>query len=76
MIQVIKQVSTNYKTPMCLFQASYGTSMLQVVRETYLDEELRNDLIAMANELKIPVDSGLTMCADDFYEGEIKTTYD
>ncbi|KAL6725594.1 hypothetical protein Aduo_007635 [Ancylostoma duodenale] len=40
-----------------------------VGRETYLDEGLRNDLIAMANEMKIPVDTGYTMCADDFYEG-------
>ncbi|KIH57903.1 putative uridine phosphorylase [Ancylostoma duodenale] len=39
-----------------------------VGRETYLDEGLRNDLIAMANEMKIPVDTGYTMCADDFYE--------
>ncbi|KAL6725593.1 uridine phosphorylase [Ancylostoma duodenale] len=44
----------------------------RVVRETYLDEGLRNDLIAMANEMKIPVDTGYTMCADDFYEGQMR----
>ncbi|EPB80345.1 uridine phosphorylase [Ancylostoma ceylanicum] len=44
----------------------------RVVRETYLDEGLRNELIAMANEMKIPVDSGFTMCADDFYEGQMR----
>uniref|UniRef100_A0A7I5E9I9 PNP_UDP_1 domain-containing protein n=1 Tax=Haemonchus contortus TaxID=6289 RepID=A0A7I5E9I9_HAECO len=41
-------------------------------RDTHLDEDLRKDLIALANEKKIPVESGLTMCADDFYEGQMR----
>ncbi|KAK6025029.1 hypothetical protein OSTOST_09081, partial [Ostertagia ostertagi] len=42
-----------------------------IERDTHLDEELRNNLIALAKEKKIPVESGLTLCADDFYEAAI-----
>ncbi|RCN51219.1 uridine phosphorylase [Ancylostoma caninum] len=44
----------------------------RVEREVYLDEGLQNDLLAMAKEMKIPVETGLTMCADDFYEGQMR----
>ncbi|KAK6045037.1 hypothetical protein COOONC_17459, partial [Cooperia oncophora] len=43
-----------------------------IERDTFLDEELRNNLIALAKEKKIPVESGLTLCADDFYEGQMR----
>ncbi|KAJ1348801.1 Uridine phosphorylase 1 [Parelaphostrongylus tenuis] len=43
-----------------------------VEHETYLDEELRNELVALAKEKQIPVEVGLTMCADDFYEGQMR----
>ncbi|EPB80346.1 putative uridine phosphorylase [Ancylostoma ceylanicum] len=44
----------------------------RVERDVYLDEGLQNDLLAMAKEMKIPVETGLTMCADDFYEGQMR----
>ncbi|KHJ82583.1 putative uridine phosphorylase [Oesophagostomum dentatum] len=45
---------------------------LQIERETWLDEDLRKDLIATAAENNIPVVTGLTLCADDFYEGQMR----
>lgn len=45
------------------------SKLLQIERETWLDEDLRNDLIAIAAEKNIPVETGSTLCADDFYEG-------
>ncbi|VDM72740.1 unnamed protein product [Strongylus vulgaris] len=41
-----------------------------VERETLLDEDLRKDLISIAVEKHIPVETGYTLCADDFYEGQ------
>ncbi|VDK49168.1 unnamed protein product [Cylicostephanus goldi] len=41
-------------------------------RDTYLDEELRNELIATAKEQQIPVETGLTLCCDEFYEGQMR----
>ncbi|VDM64319.1 unnamed protein product [Angiostrongylus costaricensis] len=43
-----------------------------IEHETFLDEELRNELVAVAKEKKLPVEVGLTMCADDFYEGQMR----
>ncbi|VDK70499.1 unnamed protein product, partial [Cylicostephanus goldi] len=43
-----------------------------VERETWLDEDLRKELLALAAEMNIPVDTGLTLCADDFYEGQMR----
>ncbi|KIH59046.1 putative uridine phosphorylase [Ancylostoma duodenale] len=43
-----------------------------IERETWLDEDLRKDLIAMAAEKNIPVETGSTLCADDFYEGQMR----
>ncbi|KAK6745571.1 hypothetical protein RB195_011974 [Necator americanus] len=44
----------------------------KVERDTWLDEDLRKELIAVASEKKIPVEAGLTLCADDFYEGQMR----
>ncbi|CAJ0596820.1 unnamed protein product [Cylicocyclus nassatus] len=44
----------------------------RVERETWLDEDLRKELLALAAEMNIPVDTGLTLCADDFYEGQMR----
>ncbi|KAK6744521.1 hypothetical protein RB195_011317 [Necator americanus] len=44
----------------------------RVERETYLDEDLRRELVEVARERRLPVDTGLTMCADDFYEGQMR----
>ncbi|VDL65281.1 unnamed protein product [Nippostrongylus brasiliensis] len=44
----------------------------RIERETHLDEELRNDLIDVAKEKNIPVQTGLTLCCDDFYEGQMR----
>ncbi|VDP27675.1 unnamed protein product [Heligmosomoides polygyrus] len=41
-------------------------------RDTYLDEGLREELVALGKEKKIPVDQGMTMCADDFYECQMR----
>ncbi|VDL85806.1 unnamed protein product, partial [Nippostrongylus brasiliensis] len=37
----------------------------KIERGTYLDEGLREELLALAKEKNIPVDTGLTLCADD-----------
>ncbi|EYC07188.1 hypothetical protein Y032_0071g513 [Ancylostoma ceylanicum] len=44
----------------------------RIERETWLDEDLRKDLIATAAEKNIPVETGSTLCADDFYEGQMR----
>ncbi|ETN77818.1 uridine phosphorylase [Necator americanus] len=44
----------------------------KVERDTRLDEDLRKKLLAVAAEKKIPVEAGLTLCADDFYEGQMR----
>ncbi|VDM65021.1 unnamed protein product [Strongylus vulgaris] len=44
----------------------------KVERDTYLDEGFRDELIAMAKEKNIPAESGYTMCADEFYEGQMR----
>ncbi|ETN77814.1 uridine phosphorylase [Necator americanus] len=44
----------------------------KVERDTWLDEDLRKELIAVAAEKKIPVEAGITLCADDFYEGQMR----
>ncbi|GMT18915.1 hypothetical protein PFISCL1PPCAC_10212, partial [Pristionchus fissidentatus] len=44
----------------------------KVVREARLDKRLQQDLIAMGEELSLPVVSGKTLCADDFYEGQMR----
>ncbi|CAJ0596819.1 unnamed protein product [Cylicocyclus nassatus] len=41
-------------------------------RDAYLDEELRNEIIATAKEQQIPVETGLTLCCDEFYEGQMR----
>ncbi|CAJ0596818.1 unnamed protein product [Cylicocyclus nassatus] len=44
----------------------------KVERDTYLDEDLQKDLTATAKEKDIPVEVGYTMCADEFYEGQMR----
>ncbi|KJH47458.1 uridine phosphorylase [Dictyocaulus viviparus] len=44
----------------------------KVEHETFLDEGVRSELVKIANEKKIPIEIGLTMCADDFYEGQMR----
>ncbi|KAI1721713.1 phosphorylase superfamily domain-containing protein [Ditylenchus destructor] len=43
-----------------------------VKRDAILDAELSQGLYDTAIELGLPVDRGLTMCADDFYEGQMR----
>ncbi|CAB3401853.1 unnamed protein product [Caenorhabditis bovis] len=44
----------------------------RIERPTQLDAKLREQLCAVANEKGIPVVTGKTMCADDFYEGQMR----
>lgn len=44
----------------------------RVEREAHLDEKLQSDLAMTAGEMKIPIERGITMCADDFYEGQMR----
>lgn len=37
-----------------------------------MNQPLRNDLFGIAKELNVPVEQGLTFCADDFYEGQMR----
>lgn len=45
---------------------------MQVLRPAIFDEQLWNDLYNLGKELNMPVATGKTMCADDFYEGKKK----
>ncbi|KAK0407793.1 hypothetical protein QR680_003599 [Steinernema hermaphroditum] len=42
----------------------------RVERPAKLDQGLKDELLKTGKELDIPVDTGLTLCADDFYEGQ------
>ncbi|VDD93207.1 unnamed protein product [Enterobius vermicularis] len=42
----------------------------KVLRPAIFDEQLWNDLYNLGKELNMPVATGKTMCADDFYEGQ------
>ncbi|KAK0407088.1 hypothetical protein QR680_018988 [Steinernema hermaphroditum] len=42
----------------------------KVNRPTKVDPKLASELVETAKELDVPVDSGLSLCADDFYEGQ------
>uniref|UniRef100_A0A0N4ZUS0 PNP_UDP_1 domain-containing protein n=1 Tax=Parastrongyloides trichosuri TaxID=131310 RepID=A0A0N4ZUS0_PARTI len=44
----------------------------KVTRPCFVDEGLRTELIDIANSINIPQCSGLTLCADDFYEGQAR----
>lgn len=41
----------------------------KVIRPTVLDEQLSQELLAIAQEEAIPAVRGKTLCANDFYEG-------
>uniref|UniRef100_A0A1I7ZZX9 PNP_UDP_1 domain-containing protein n=1 Tax=Steinernema glaseri TaxID=37863 RepID=A0A1I7ZZX9_9BILA len=42
----------------------------RVERATKVDQKLGGELVETAKDLGIPVDTGVTLCADDFYEGQ------
>uniref|UniRef100_A0A0N5B641 PNP_UDP_1 domain-containing protein n=1 Tax=Strongyloides papillosus TaxID=174720 RepID=A0A0N5B641_STREA len=42
----------------------------KITNPAVLDKELQSELVETAKKLKIPHDIGLTLCADDFYEGQ------
>ncbi|PAV62214.1 hypothetical protein WR25_00793 [Diploscapter pachys] len=44
----------------------------RVERDTYLDEGISEDMGKLAVELSIPFEKGMTLCADDFYEGQMR----
>ncbi|TKR78012.1 hypothetical protein L596_018888 [Steinernema carpocapsae] len=44
----------------------------RVDRPAKLDAGLKDELIATGKGLQIPVDTGVTLCADDFYEGQMR----
>ncbi|CAD6185660.1 unnamed protein product [Caenorhabditis auriculariae] len=44
----------------------------RIERDTYLDETLRLKLLGIGKEMNIPVEQGKTLCADDFYEGQMR----
>lgn len=44
----------------------------KVLRPAVLDQELKEKVYNLAKELSLPVDTGKTMCADDFYEGQAR----
>lgn len=44
----------------------------KTLRPSVLDQGLKDDLFKLAKELNLPVDSGKTLCADDFYEGQAR----
>ncbi|MFH4982863.1 hypothetical protein AB6A40_009572 [Gnathostoma spinigerum] len=43
-----------------------------VVRPAPLDQDLKQSLFELAKRLRLPVDTGKTLCADDFYEGQMR----
>lgn len=45
---------------------------VEVKRDAQLDQQLGDKLYEAAKELNIPVERGLTFCADDFYEGQMR----
>ncbi|CEF67115.1 Nucleoside phosphorylase domain and Uridine phosphorylase, eukaryotic family-containing protein [Strongyloides ratti] len=44
----------------------------KVSRPCVVDEKLQSEIIETANLINIPQCSGLTLCADDFYEGQAR----
>uniref|UniRef100_A0A1I7YMB5 PNP_UDP_1 domain-containing protein n=1 Tax=Steinernema glaseri TaxID=37863 RepID=A0A1I7YMB5_9BILA len=42
----------------------------RVERPAKLDQHLKDELLETGKELKMPVETGVTLCADDFYEGQ------
>ena len=44
----------------------------QVKREALLHARLSSELLETAKEIDVPVGQGLTFCADDFYEGQMR----
>ncbi|CAL2038044.1 unnamed protein product [Caenorhabditis brenneri] len=58
--------------------AELGDTYVQIIagkrieRPTQLDSSLREALCAVGKEKNIPVETGKTMCADDFYEGQMR----
>ncbi|CEF64218.1 Nucleoside phosphorylase domain and Uridine phosphorylase, eukaryotic family-containing protein [Strongyloides ratti] len=42
----------------------------KVTHSATLDRQLQQELVETAKKLEIPYDTGLTLCADDFYEGQ------
>lgn len=58
--------------------AELGDTYVQIIagkrieRPTQLDAALREALCEVGKEKSIPVETGKTMCADDFYEGQMR----
>uniref|UniRef100_A0A914W2C6 Nucleoside phosphorylase domain-containing protein n=1 Tax=Plectus sambesii TaxID=2011161 RepID=A0A914W2C6_9BILA len=44
----------------------------KIERPTDIDKQLVNDLLALNEKIAFPVVAGITMCADDFYEGQAR----
>ncbi|KHN81572.1 Uridine phosphorylase 1 [Toxocara canis] len=44
----------------------------KVLRPAVLDQQLKEDLCGLAKQLNLPVETGKTLCADDFYEGQAR----
>ena len=63
---VISSGAMNAELEQCFVQVVKGQ---RVKRDCKLDEDLSQELMLLAEELKIPSARGLTMAADDFYEG-------
>lgn len=44
----------------------------KTLRPAILDQGLKDELYGIAKGMKLPVDTGKTLCADDFYEGQAR----
>lgn len=44
----------------------------KVTRPTRLCPQLSADLATLAAQMKLPTEAGMTLCADDFYEGQMR----